>query len=88
MIKVKDRNYYFIEGLAHKVFVSSGKYYVELKSGETQEIEEYDFYTLDRLLGQKLDKKVDRLCMNCPNAKKCHEECEYCEKFERELENE
>ena len=23
----------------------------------------------------------ERLCKSCPNAKKCHDECEYCDEF-------
>lgn len=28
-----------------------------------------------------------RMCKSCPNAKKCHEECETCEEYEEEVEN-
>ena len=28
-----------------------------------------------------------RLCSQCPNAKKCHEECETCEEYDREVMN-
>ena len=38
-----------------------------------------------------LDKLEDKLyslmCWNCPNAKKCHDECETCEEFDKELES-
>ena len=50
MIKVKNRNYYFGENTVHKVFISKDRYYVELKCGEIQEIEENDYYTLKRVL--------------------------------------
>ena len=28
----------------------------------------------------------DKMCMRCPNAKKCHEECESCDEFYEEVE--
>lgn len=28
----------------------------------------------------------DKMCFACPNAKKCHEECEFCDDFENEVE--
>ena len=27
----------------------------------------------------------DKMCMYCPNAKKCHEECESCDEFYEEV---
>jgi hypothetical protein len=27
-----------------------------------------------------------RMCRSCPNARKCHEECETCEEYEKESE--
>lgn len=27
-----------------------------------------------------------RMCGSCPNAKRCHEECENCDEYEEELE--
>lgn len=26
-----------------------------------------------------------KLCSNCPNAKQCHEECETCEEYDKEI---
>ena len=31
-------------------------------------------------------KLYQQMCSNCPYAKECHENCENCEEFERELE--
>ena len=28
----------------------------------------------------------DKMCMSCPNAKKCHEKCESCDEFYEEVE--
>lgn len=28
----------------------------------------------------------EKMCFACPNAKKCHEECENCDDFENEVE--
>lgn len=28
----------------------------------------------------------EKMCFACPNAKKCHEECEFCDDFENEVE--
>ena len=40
---------------------------------------------MDKKLEQLEDKLYWVMCRNCPNARKCHEECETCEEFDKEL---
>ena len=32
-------------------------------------------------------KLYKMMCSDCPNAKKCHEECDTCEEYDEELES-
>lgn len=34
----------------------------------------------------KYEKVYGELCLGCPNEKRCHEECEVCDKFYKEME--
>lgn len=36
-------------------------------------------------MNEKLEERIyELLCKNCPKAKQCHEECDYCDKFYEE----
>lgn len=38
-------------------------------------------------MNEKIEFEVyKKMCSSCPNAKKCHEECEYCDEFVDEYE--
>ena len=35
---------------------------------------------------EDLEMKIyQMLCSNCPNARKCHEQCETCEEYDEEI---
>lgn len=36
---------------------------------------------------ERLEQVVyEKMCFACPNARKCHENCEFCDDFENEVE--
>ncbi len=48
--------------------------------------------TIYKIMEDKLEKLemelYQKLCSSCPNSKKCHEDCEYCDDFYANLEYE
>lgn len=51
--------------------------YLEEKMNKWEELKERE--RLEQIAYEKM-------CFACPNAKKCHEECENCDDFENEVE--
>ena len=82
MIKAKNRNYYVNEKQIKSISCQNGTYYASDLCLPKYEIEELDYFSIKQLLESKVYKQM---CSNCPNAKKCHEECITCEEYDNKL---
>lgn len=82
MIKARKYQYYVSEKLITNVMARNGKFYASDKCCKNFEIEEQDY---NNLKGNFEMKVYEKMCSCCPHAKECHNDCESCDDYFKEL---